>query len=73
VAQGPGKYDDLATIIQARTGAQGIMLAVVGGDKGDGFSVIATLDTAQAIPHALRKVADEIERDLAEDSCDASS
>lgn len=61
---GPGKYDDLATLVHSRTKAIGVVLMVVGGTKGGGFSVQGPLDMVAALPGMLRNLARDIERDL---------
>ena len=66
MARGPGKYDDLATLVRARAKAEGVIVIVIGGSKGGGFSVQATAQVSAELPGLLRKLADDIERD-----CDA--
>lgn len=60
---GPGKYDDLCT--DARKAAQaagGVVLIVLGGHRGDGFSAqLPTPNDLIRLPAILRRVADEIE------------
>ena len=61
---GPGKYDDECTLVRERTHAKGVVVIVVGGDKGAGFAVQTT--TTQAVmdlPAVLRTMADQIEAD----------
>jgi hypothetical protein len=36
---GPGKYDDTCTEVRLRHGASFVLLAIIGGDRGQGFSV----------------------------------
>lgn len=38
---GPGKYDDMCTMVREATGAQAVVVVIVGGSRGDGFSVQA--------------------------------
>lgn len=38
MAFGPGKYDDIVTRIRNETKARGVLLLIVGGTKGRGFS-----------------------------------
>jgi hypothetical protein len=64
MALGPGKYDDLATLVRANTSARGVILLVIEGDQGGGFSVQATADIIVRLPTLLRRIADDIERDL---------
>lgn len=42
MAQGPGKYDDECTAARLMTNAQAVMLLVLNGDRGTGFSVQAS-------------------------------
>lgn len=60
---GPGKYDDLVTPIQAATQAHGVILIVIGGNRGEGFACQATLEVTLALPTMLRNIADQIEAD----------
>ncbi len=62
--QGPGKYDDIATAAREQTDAKCIVLVVLGGNRGNGFSVQATADVhPDDLVTVLRKVADQIEHD----------
>jgi hypothetical protein len=70
MAAGPGVYDDVATVAIQSTNALGVMVAVISGNRGNGFSV--QLDTrrpewvaaASALPEMLREIADQIDDDL---------
>jgi hypothetical protein len=64
MAIGPGKYDALATIVRESTSAGGVILIVIDGAHGAGFSVQATPEVTAKLPALLRMVADSIERDL---------
>ncbi len=64
MALGPGKYDDLATLVRDGTKADGVIVIVIGGSKGSGFSVQATFEVTAKLPELLRTMADNIERDL---------
>lgn len=63
MAFGPGKYDDLATLVRARAKARGVMVLVLHGELGDGFScqLDVTVDPRR-VAVVLRAVADQIER-----------
>ena len=61
---GPGKYDDEATWVRERTKASGVILIVIGGDRGQGFAVQATVEVTLSLPTLLRDMADQIETDL---------
>lgn len=60
---GPGKYDDLCTLVRERTEAKGVLLIVVGGNNGLGFSCQADLVTTLSLPQLLRTVADMLDAD----------
>jgi hypothetical protein len=66
---GPGKYDGEATWVQARTQATGVLLMIVDGNKGNGFSIAsfdiqATLDITLVLPKLLREMANQIEQEI---------
>jgi hypothetical protein len=63
---GPGKYDDLCTVIRERAKARGVILIIFDGEHGSGFSVQADLLTTLRLPEILRRTADQIERDRTE-------
>jgi hypothetical protein len=64
VTIGPGKYDKETTVVMKATNAQGVILIVIGGDRGAGFSVQATLEATLALPVILRDIADQLETDF---------
>jgi hypothetical protein len=64
MALGPGKYDDLATEARIGAGARGVVVIVIDGDRGSGFSVQADEPLSDALPRLLRNLADQIEADL---------
>ena len=59
---GPGKYDDACTAARESTDAAAVILIVLDGRHGSGFSVQANLATTFALPQILRRAADDIER-----------
>jgi hypothetical protein len=68
---GPGKYDAEASLVQMRTNAQGVLLIVLEGDKGDGFSIAsfdiqATLQITLSLPKLLREMANQIDAEIKE-------
>jgi hypothetical protein len=66
MTEGPGKYDDMATYVQEKTDAQLVVVAVVGGNKGGGFSVQSvSIELLKQVPQVLRDLADSLEIDLA--------
>jgi len=61
MAVGPGKYDDLATEVRMKTGADGVVLLVVDGWKGSGMSAQLSLELTLTLPTILRNIAQQIE------------
>jgi hypothetical protein len=57
---GPGKYDDLCTLVREKSRAQGVILIVVGGDRGEGFSVQATAGVVRVLPDLLDSVSQQL-------------
>lgn len=67
---GPGKYDDIATRVREETQATGVIVIVLGGNQGNGFSgqfVVDSDDPRKLVAlqvGLLRATADEIEKDV---------
>lgn len=61
--QGPGKYDAACTLVRDLTEAEGIILVVLRGTLGDGFSCqfVNPVDSL-LLPRILREIAEQIER-----------
>lgn len=59
---GAGKYDTEATLAQESTGG-GVILIVLQGERGTGFSAQLTREQMRVMPAILRNVADQIEHD----------
>ena len=59
---GPGKYDNLCTIVRKRAQAAAAIVIVVGGNRGHGFSVQANETAALALPAILEQIASEMRR-----------
>jgi hypothetical protein len=73
MTEGPGRYDAEASWVQERTKAHGVLLMIVGGNKGNGFSLAsydiqATLEITLSLPKLLREMANQIESDIKEQS-----
>lgn len=64
MAVGPGKYDALATAARTKAKAGGVILIVLDGSRGSGFSVQATAAVTLRLPVLLRTLADQIENDV---------
>jgi hypothetical protein len=68
MALGPGKYDRLATIVREESGADAVIVLVLGGKMGSGFSVQSRgVDLTAMLPGMLRKIADDIEKDTSKE------
>lgn len=59
---GGGKYDDLCTLVREQAKADGVVLIVFNGTKGNGLSVAATIDVLRILPDDLRRLADGMEQ-----------
>jgi len=66
MARGPGKYDDEATLVRRRTAAKAVVVIVVAGTRGSGFSVQAEEGVVLPLPTLLRQIADDMERESGE-------
>jgi NAD(P)H-dependent flavin oxidoreductase YrpB (nitropropane dioxygenase family) len=67
MAVGPGKYDDLCTLVREQLGIEfngGVALIVIGGPDGGGFSCQADLQTTARLPDLLERMAAQIRADL---------
>jgi hypothetical protein len=63
MAIGPGKYDDLATLVREGAEAAAVIVLVLGGNEGSGFSMQAPVEIVAAIPTLLRRMADDMEQE----------
>jgi hypothetical protein len=66
---GPGKYDDVCVEACTKVGVTeqtggGVVLIVLGGNKGNGFSCQADLKTALAMPEILEYVAKQMRESM---------
>ncbi|MET0656605.1 MAG: hypothetical protein ABW110_00405 [Steroidobacteraceae bacterium] len=57
--KGTNPYDAEAQRVLARTGAEGVVLVVIGGKHGHAFSVQGPLSLHLSVPALLRRAADE--------------
>jgi hypothetical protein len=65
MALGPGKYDAIATTAREVAKARAVVLIVLDGTRGSGFSVQAIgTDISASLPALLRQVANGIEGDI---------
>lgn len=62
---GPGKYDDLCTLVRGISGGRAAMVIIVGGVDGSGFSVQSVGDNfTEKLPEVLETMAAEIRASL---------
>ena len=61
---GPGKYDEACTVARLSTGAGGIVLMVVDGNQGNGFSVQGQPELVFRLPELLEQMAQDIRASL---------
>ena len=66
MALGPGNYDDEVTALRERYHAHGVVLVVLGGDKGEGFSMQASLESTLRLPEMLEHIAAQLREDRPE-------
>lgn len=64
MAEGAGKYDDLASEVREKAEARGVLVAVIHGTKGSGFSVQCDRKALQILPNILEDIAQQIRADL---------
>ena len=64
MAAGPGKYDAECNAAMEQTQAEGVILLVFHGRFGSGFSAHLPTELLLNLPDILRKLADDVERDL---------
>jgi hypothetical protein len=62
MAFGPGKYDEAVTTLREILRARGILLLVIDGEKGSGFSAQLPPAETLALPEILRGIADQIDQ-----------
>ena len=55
MALGPGKYNALVTRIMDKAPAQGVILIIINGVLGSGFSVQATAKITAGLPTLLQR------------------
>jgi hypothetical protein len=62
---GPGVYDGFCTMVREANDARCVVLLVVGGDHGNGFSVQAEENFHGMVPDLLEAIARQIRVDRA--------
>jgi hypothetical protein len=63
---GPGKYDLECEHVRKVTAVQGVLVLVLGGNRGSGFSAQVPAIAVAMIPGFLREMATLIEQDAKE-------
>jgi 2-phosphoglycerate kinase len=62
---GPGQYDDLCTYVREQSGGEAAIVIVIGGSKGNGFSMQFTnLAAMLQLRDVLQQMAKQIRADL---------
>jgi hypothetical protein len=61
---GPGKYDELCTLVREEAQAKGAIVVIINGYKGSGFSVQADAFTTAHLAVILEDMAAEIRRSI---------
>jgi hypothetical protein len=65
MTQGPGSYDDIATIVRIMTESKAVIVVIFDGIFGSSFAVQSEgLPLTKDLPGILRTMADEIEKDV---------
>lgn len=64
MATGPGKYDVLTTMVREGAKARGVVVIVVEGVQGSGFSIQAEPEVVATLPELLELMAKEIREDI---------
>lgn len=64
MAFGRGKYDKICEDALKETKALGLLLLVIEGENGSGFSVKATFEIMLGLPELLEAAAELIRKDL---------
>jgi hypothetical protein len=64
MAIGKGRYDDICTEVRKRTEADGVIMIVLRGKHGSGFTVQADMRTQLLLPDILDEVANGIRASL---------
>jgi NAD(P)H-dependent flavin oxidoreductase YrpB (nitropropane dioxygenase family) len=61
---GPGKYDDLCSLVREKAKAKGAMVIIIAGEQGGGFSCqFDDLAMMEMVPDVLEMVAQQIRKD----------
>jgi hypothetical protein len=62
MAEGPGRYDDVTTLVRKETQAETCIVIIINGNKGNGFSIQSIdPDFRKHLPKVLRLMMEEME------------
>lgn len=62
---GPGKYDDLCTIVREKADAEVAVVIIMGGIHGHGFSVqMVDQNNLKELPRILEMMAQQLRKDM---------
>jgi len=61
---GPGKYDDLCTMVRERAKADGAIVIIINGERGVGFSCQGDVRAMSVLPEMLESIARQIRSDI---------
>lgn len=64
MAAGGGKYEKEITELREQLKADGLIMIVIGGERGEGFGIQGTAGVILALPKMLRTIADQVEADI---------
>jgi hypothetical protein len=64
MAIGPGKYDSICTAVREETKAEAVILIVIHGLNGSGFTCQANREVTALLPSMLEDMAKQIRDDL---------
>jgi hypothetical protein len=62
--RGPGKYDAICTAVRQLTAARGVVVIVIEGGAGSGFSVQADAALTLGLPELLESIIPQIRASL---------
>lgn len=65
MAFGPGKYDELCSYVREDAAAAGVIVIVLDGKNGSGFSCQASIEITVQLPKMLRDIANQIDQSFA--------
>jgi len=63
MAIGPGIYDDICNAARISTNAEGVLLIIINGNKGTGFSCDAQEEYIHCVPDVLEDIAKGIRKE----------